>query len=237
MCWALRTKSAVFVSFFIYESRLPSKPWHGYLRTCKFATIKANRYPTTYTRGCDVHGNRFKIEDGIVYLGYNCEYQRVERRECKSIQSTGSSDRKYCEHHQKSLDRLHRQHNLVVTGVPYLSEEKLGTYFHDWCRALGYSHEGYTPVVSAQRISKRRISVNRSSAIILRFAIRSQRFFLPLFTNLQFVVEKHWIFEQWADLCKWGPGTWREETSCDGNRFEETWNLPKCVLSERDRLG
>lgn len=97
---------------------------------------------------------------------------------------------------RKSLDRLHRQHNLVVTGVPYLSEEKLGTYFHDWCRALGYSHEGYTPVVSAQRISKRRISVNRSSAIILRFAIRSQRFFLPLFTNLQFVVEKHWIFEQ-----------------------------------------
>lgn len=76
---------------------------------------------------------------------------------------------------RKSLDRLHRQHNLVVTGVPYLSEEKLGTYFHDWCRALGYSHEGYTPVVSAQRISKRRISVNRSSAIILRFAIRSQR--------------------------------------------------------------
>lgn len=74
---------------------------------------------------------------------------------------------------RSSVDRLQRQNNLIVTGVPHAKRESLMRYFHAWCDTLGYT-KCDVPLATLKRLP-RRAGRSGSSAIILSFALNSQR--------------------------------------------------------------
>lgn len=72
---------------------------------------------------------------------------------------------------RNSVERLNRQNNLVLTGVPYVRGECLMSYYYAWCDTLGYTR-CCVPLTTIKRLSRRNA---RSSVIRLSFALRSQR--------------------------------------------------------------
>lgn len=71
-----------------------------------------------------------------------------------------------------ALSRCQNTNDLIVSGVPYIKDENLSSYFDAWCKHLGYAS---VPLVDIRRLSKLPMDVGKNYKILLQFAITNQR--------------------------------------------------------------
>lgn len=74
----------------------------------------------------------------------------------------------------RSVNRSTANHELIISGVPYVTEENLEQVFHHIAVALGYTPTNI-PIVYLKRLSRTPINVGSSPLILCQFALRGVR--------------------------------------------------------------
>ncbi|XP_055596704.1 uncharacterized protein LOC129746838 [Uranotaenia lowii] len=74
----------------------------------------------------------------------------------------------------QTIDRLQRNNDLIVSGIPFVQGENLLLYFATICRSLDYA-EDVCPIVDIRRLSKGHPKSGSPLLILMQFAIHVQR--------------------------------------------------------------
>lgn len=75
---------------------------------------------------------------------------------------------------KEAIARSLLSNDLIISGVPYMLNENLSTYFQSWCKVLGYT-DSSTPLVDLRRLSKSQPREGSNCFILVQFAISNQR--------------------------------------------------------------
>lgn len=75
---------------------------------------------------------------------------------------------------EDAIDRKANSWELIVSGVPYMSNENLTKYFVDICLALGYD-QTRIPSVDLRRLSKNALPDGSPCLLLIQFAFRNHR--------------------------------------------------------------
>lgn len=74
----------------------------------------------------------------------------------------------------EDVGKLERAVELIISGVPYQSEENLAQLFNNVAAVLGYQ-SGQLPIVDLQRLAKLPIAAGSTPPILIQFALRNAR--------------------------------------------------------------
>lgn len=86
---------------------------------------------------------------------------------------------------KEANERLEKANDLLLTGVPFSTDEDLHEGYRKVAAHLGYN-DGCLPIVHTRRLSNRRLTVGSTSPVLYQFALKSARddFFLRYLSKL-----------------------------------------------------